>query len=85
MEAFERLATEFDKSEERAKRAEERAQITANKHLEAIRTQFEEMTKDLQKMIEVKAQYMEVESTDTRKRNVQGKEKALVNQDDFSP
>lgn len=85
MEAFERLATAFDKSEERAKRADERAQITVDKHLDAMRIQFEEMTKDLQKTMEGKPQGMEVEQTDSRKRNIKGKEKVLINKDDFSP
>lgn len=78
MYTFKRLAGAFEKSEERA-------QATSDKHLEALRHQFEDMTKDLYRMMEGKIHMMEVEMTDSRKRSIQGKGKVQIDQDNFLP
>lgn len=71
---MDRLAEAFHKSEERS-------QALAKKQMDMIRTQLEAFAKYLK--ADRNEQTMEYETTDSRKRNIKGKEKKQVDQDDF--
>ena len=81
MEFLDSFAKNFGKSEERAISAEQKAQKIAEVHLETMKNQFQEQAKDL-RMLMLGTQSMEVELTETKKRNIKGKEKTLKNQDE---
>jgi hypothetical protein len=81
MEVFDSFAKNFSKSEERAIAAEQKAQKISEIHLETMKSQFQEQAKDL-RMLMLGTQSMEVELTETKKRNIKGKEKTLKNQDE---
>jgi hypothetical protein len=78
MDAIDRLAETF-------KKTEERAQAAADKQLNTIMAKLETITRGIRN--ETTDQMMEFESTDSRKKTKTGKnkEKKQVEQDDFSP
>lgn len=73
MDMFERFSNSFEKSEERAVTTEQNTQRNFETQLEVIRNQFHELARDLMKTIESKDRGMEIEQTDTKKRNIKGK------------
>lgn len=75
MDAIDRLTDAFRKSEERA-------QVASDRQLNMTMTKLETITKNTTSETE---QMMEFESTYSRKKTKTGKEKKLVDKNDFLP
>lgn len=76
MSMFERFSNTFEKAEERAVITEQNTQRNFATQLEVIKNQFQELAKDLVRTME-KNDSMQIDQTDTKKRNVLGREKNL--------
>jgi hypothetical protein len=81
MSMVERFSDSFEKAEERAVTTEQNNQRNFETQLEAIKNQFQKLASDLVKTIGSKEKCMEIDQTDTKKRNIRGKEKTLNNQE----
>jgi hypothetical protein len=78
---FDSFSKSFQKAEERAVVTEQNTQKNFETQLNVIKNQFQELAKDLMRTIENKDKSMEIDQTETKKRNIKGKEKTLNNQE----